>query len=142
MKRSIKFYTILFFIGFFGYGLLEITWRGFTHPTMGLAGGVSLCVLSLIESKLKELNMIYKAILGGLFITSVEFTIGLIMNIGLNAGIWDYSLMPLNLLGQISFSFSVVWCAISIPVMKLTEIIRKHLQIPLKNDQMQEIKTT
>lgn len=134
MKNTIKYNLILFLIGFFGYGLLEITWRGYTHPTMGLSGGLSLCFISYINFKLRELNILYKALLGGFFITFVEFIIGVIFNIGLNRNIWDYSLMPLNLFGQICFSFSVFWCFISIPMLKLTELIAKILKISEFND--------
>lgn len=126
MKKTLIYYSLLFLIGFFGYGLLEIAWRGYTHPTMGLAGGVSLCFISIINIKLKELKLIYKAILGGLFITTIEFIIGILMNVILKSQIWDYSAMPLNLFGQICFSFSVLWCALSIPMMRLTTIIRGY----------------
>lgn len=127
MKKILIYYSILFLIGFFGYGLLEIVWRGYTHPTMGLAGGLSLCFLSIINEKLKQLKLIYKAILGGLFITTIEFLIGILMNVGLKSQIWDYSAMPFNLFGQICLSFSVLWCALSIPMMWLTTIIRRYI---------------
>ena len=127
MKKLSIYYSLLFLIGFFGYGLLEIVWRGYTHPTMGLAGGLSLCFLSIINEKLKQLKLIYKAILGGLFITTIEFLIGILMNVGLKIQIWEYSTMPFNLFGQIWLSFSVFWCALSIPMMWMTTIIRRYI---------------
>ena len=36
-----------------------------------------------------------------IIITAVEFTSGLILNVWLGLGIWDYSNMPFNILGQI-----------------------------------------
>ena len=127
MKKLSIYYSLLFLIGFFGYGLLEIVWRGYTHPTMGLAGGLCLCFLSIINVKLKQLKLIYRAILGGLFITTIEFLIGILMNVGLKNQIWDYSAMPFNLFGQICLSVSVLWCALSIPMMWLTTIIRRYI---------------
>lgn len=124
MKKHVLLHLLLFLIGFFGYGLLEVVWRGYTHPTMGFAGGLSLCFLSVTEHGLKELKTVYKALLCGLFITAIELIIGIIMNIRLKAGVWDYSLMPMNFLGQISFTFSVMWCILSIPMMKITAMIR------------------
>lgn len=121
MLSRLRYYTTLFLFGFFGYGFLEILWRGYTHPTMGLAGGLSVLFISFVSRSLKSLNIVYRAILCGLFITCVEFIIGYIMNIRLHAGIWDYSQMPLNLLGQVCFSFSVLWCFISLPIMTLCE---------------------
>ena len=32
---------VLFLIGSFGYGSLELLWRGFTHWTMALTGGLA-----------------------------------------------------------------------------------------------------
>ena len=72
-KFNIKFYGILFFIGAFGYGLLEIIWRGYTHPSMALAGGISLCFLALIQKYLKPLRFTYRCIAGGAFILLLSF---------------------------------------------------------------------
>lgn len=116
MTNTLRYYTSLFLFGFFGYGLLEVVWRGFTHPTMSLAGGVSIIFIDIVAKNLSELHIIYRSLICGLFITLIEFAIGYIMNTRLDAGIWDYSLMPLNLMGQVCFSFSVLWCIISIPL--------------------------
>ena len=35
----------LFILGASIYCVLEVLWRGYTHWSMGLAGGVSLCML-------------------------------------------------------------------------------------------------
>ena len=37
--------TTLFFVGAFGYGQIELLYRGYTHWTMLAAGGVILLVL-------------------------------------------------------------------------------------------------
>ena len=47
MKNIIPHYIIVFGIGAFGYGGIEILYRGHTHPTMLFAGGIAL--LSLFE---------------------------------------------------------------------------------------------
>lgn len=119
MNSQLKHYLILFLLGFYGYGFLEVLWRGFTHPTMSLAGGISILFIYFITKSLKELNIVYRAIICGAFITTIEYLIGFIMNIKLDAAIWDYSMMPLNLSGQICFTFSVLWCLISLPIMLL-----------------------
>lgn len=46
-------------------------------------------------------------------ITVVEFVAGLILNIWLGLGVWDYSAMPGNLMGQICPQFFLVWIALS-----------------------------
>lgn len=42
-------------------------------------------------------------------VTLVEFVSGCVLNLWLGLDIWDYSDLPLNLLGQICLPFSVVW---------------------------------
>lgn len=52
-------------------------------------------------------------------VTAVELVAGLVLNVWLRLGIWDYSHMPLNLLGQICLQFFFVWwalCFVFIPV--------------------------
>lgn len=47
-------------------------------------------------------------------ITAVEFVAGLVFNIWLGLGIWDYSHLPWNILGQICLPFYFVWIAASV----------------------------
>lgn len=126
-KFNLKFYGMLFFIGAFGYGLLEILWRGYTHPSMSLAGGISLCLLALIQRKLKPLRFIYRCIVSGLAITAIELLFGYIFNLILGFDVWDYSLLPFNFLGQISLLYFVIWCFISAPMLILTDLLRQKM---------------
>ena len=47
-------------------------------------------------------------------ITVAEFVAGLILNIWLGLGIWDYSHVPGNILGQVCLPFYFVWLAASV----------------------------
>ena len=52
-------------------------------------------------------------------VTAVELVAGVVLNLWLRLGIWDYSHLPLNLLGQICPQFALVWwvlCLVFIPV--------------------------
>lgn len=52
-------------------------------------------------------------------VTAVEFLSGLIINVWLGLGVWDYSNLPGNILGQICPQFFFIWwilCFIFIPV--------------------------
>ena len=46
-------------------------------------------------------------------ITSVEFISGLIINVWLGIGVWDYSAMPGNIMGQVCPQFFVLWILLS-----------------------------
>lgn len=58
---------------------------------------------------MQKAHLFTKCLLGALIITAVELIFGVIFNIKYNMGVWDYSNMPLNLLGQICLPFSVLW---------------------------------
>ena len=127
MKR-VNVNLIIFSIGAFGYGLLEILWRGYTHWSMLCAGGISLCGLSVIAEKFKRVSKIIKAVLGGVFITVVEFLFGVVFNILLRKNVWDYSKMPFNLYGQICAVYSLFWILISFITLPLVSVMNKKLK--------------
>lgn len=98
-----------FFIGALGYPLLEVAWRGRTHPSMSLTGGLSTMLIHRIGKTCVPLPC--KAILCGLGITAVEACCGLICN--RQHQVWDYRRMPLNWRGQVCLPFTLVWCGLS-----------------------------
>ena len=52
-------------------------------------------------------------------VTAAEFLAGLILNVWMGLGVWDYSDLPGNVLGQICPMFTVIWwvlCLVFIPV--------------------------
>ncbi len=114
-------YLILFGLGGFLYGLIEVLWRGYTHWTMMIAGGVCFCLFALISTKLKGIPFLYKCILGSLTVTTVEFVFGCVFNLLLGMEVWNYSHIPLNLFGQICLLFSVLWGFISIIAIPLAD---------------------
>ena len=100
---------ILFLVGAFLYGLVEVVWRGYSHWSMMIAGGLCFIVFSRISEKLIGLPLLYKCILGSACITLIEFVFGLIFNLYFKLDVWDYSNLPLNFLGQICLLYSVLW---------------------------------
>jgi hypothetical protein len=105
MKKLI----VLFGIGAFGYGLIEVCWRGYSHWSMMLAGGIIFVIFSFIDQKFSKLHILYKCILGSLTVTLTELVFGSVFNLMLGMKVWDYSKIPLNLSGQICLLFSVLW---------------------------------
>ena len=91
-----------FLAGAAAYPMVELAWRGRTHPAMALAGGVSLSMLR---------GLWQQALLGGLMITGMEYAFGLAFN--RRHQIWDYRRMPANLRGQICLPFTLAWCGLS-----------------------------
>lgn len=120
-----KNYFILFGLGAFSYGLLEVIWRGNSHWTMMIAGGIVFVLFSGISEKLKGVPLLYKCILGSLTVTAIELVFGLVFNVTLGFEVWDYSHIPLNLFGQICLLFSVLWGLLSVLAIPLSgKVIR------------------
>ena len=124
-KNKIKFQ--LFSIGAVGYGLIEILWRGYTHPSMLTAGGLCFVFFGTVCQKFKKARLLLKGIIGSAFITSIELIFGIIFNIILKKNVWDYSRLPLNLGGQICAGYSFLWLLLSLIFIPFAGLITKKL---------------
>ena len=122
MKRIIK-YSILFTIGAITYATIELAWRGRTHWTMMIAGGICLVAFSVIEKRFSGAPLILKSAICAGFVTLTELVFGLIFNVLLGWEVWNYGKMPYNILGQICPTYTLLWWGlafISLPLVKLS----------------------
>lgn len=128
--KCLKNITLLFSIGAIGYCSLEILWRGHTHWTMGVTGG--MCFLSLFDmnKKLKRQRLWEKCIIGSAIITSFEFLVGVLVNRVLHWHVWDYSMQRGNILGQICPLYSLLWFFLCIPLCRFCQMVEKWLSHP------------
>ena len=127
--KNIEKYIFIFLIGGFGYGLLEILFRGFTHWSMIITGGSALLILYLINKALPNTPLIIKALLGALSITIIEFSVGIIVNKIFSFGVWDYAGTPGNILGVITPSFSLCWFGISLIMISIFKNIQRMISL-------------
>ncbi len=109
MKKRLNPWILLFFLGFILYPTLEILYRGYSHPSMALLGGICLVLIRLVDLWGGRLRPVWKALLSAVIITQLEFIFGVVLNLGLGLGVWDYSALPFQLAGQISLLFSFYW---------------------------------
>ena len=100
---------MLFQIGAVGYPLLEMAYRGRSHPSMALAGGMAMAALGHISKTDRPLWQ--QALLGGVTITGIEYGVGMVFN--RRYRVWDYRRTPLNVQGQICLPYTLVWCGLS-----------------------------
>lgn len=127
MLKSVK-HIALFSIGAVVYVLVEILWRGYTHWTMAVLGGLLFVLIGGINNWIPwDMPLCLQAIIGSLLVTWVELIAGIILNIWLVLGIWDYSGMPFNFLGQICPQFTAAWAGLSIVAIVLDDYIRYWL---------------
>jgi len=121
----------LFGVFLFGgvlYGFLEILFRSHTHWSMVLTGGVCFTAVYFIHLKFCRTPLLFRCLLGGGFITLAEFTVGCLVNRHLGWGVWDYTALPVNLLGQISLLFSWLWCLLCLPAAPLSKWLRRRFR--------------
>lgn len=107
--RAVKA-LVLWGIGGLIYICCELLFRGYSHWTMFLVGGICfLCIGAINELIPWEMPIWQQAIIGAAIVTVIEFISGCIINIGLGWNVWDYSDMPFNVLGQICLPFTAIW---------------------------------
>ena len=105
---------------------IEILWRGYTHWSMGIVGGVGLLSIYIVESKVKATFPI-RVFISAFFIVALEFISGILLNVVFKLSIWDYSSLKYNLLGQISLFYSVLWFFLCIPAHILCRILEHRV---------------
>ncbi|MEA5136485.1 MAG: hypothetical protein VB035_10165 [Candidatus Fimivivens sp.] len=121
MKRI----SALFMTGGALYFLFETLWRGYSHWTMFVLGGLCFVLVGGLNEFLPwEMPLVRQMLLGGLIITLGELLTGIVVNLWLGWNVWDYTLLPGNLWGQICPQYSLLWVLLSGPIIILDDILR------------------
>jgi uncharacterized membrane protein len=107
-------------------GIKTYSLAGWTSLWMFPIGGLCGLTLGLLNEK-RKMHMALMSLLGTLLIFSVEFTSGVIFNILLKMNIWDYSDLPLNIMGQISIVYFIPWFLISPLAMWIDDNLRHYM---------------
>lgn len=129
-------FAFIFIFGAIGYGSIEMLWRGHTHWTMLLLGGVCLYLIYLISTRMRE-KLWQKLLMCAAAISALEFAVGCLVNLRLGWAVWDYSDMPYNLLGQICPTFSLMWLLLSLPCVYASRFIYRFIFQPNMQDRKQ-----
>ena len=112
-------------IGGLIYVLIEFAFRGRSHWTMFIVGGLCFWLIGLINEVIPwEMPLWKQCIIGAVIVTAVEFLSGCIINLWLGWNVWDYSNMPLNFLGQVCLPFSLLWVLLSAVAILLDDYLR------------------
>ena len=123
--KNIARNAALFVVGGIVYALIEILWRGYTHWTMAVAGGLCFLLIGFLNEDFTwDMTLLYQGVVGALIVTTVELSFGIILNVWLGLGVWDYSNMPLNVMGQICLPFTLLWIPLSIVAVIVDDWLR------------------
>lgn len=120
--------TTLWLWGGFIYYLIELIWRGHSHPSMFVVGGLCFVTIGGLNNHLPwSMSLVKQSLIGSGIITVLEFAAGLIVNVWLGWNVWDYSNVPLNILGQICVPFVIAWIPLATVAIVLDDYLRYYL---------------
>jgi uncharacterized membrane protein len=119
LKQDLK----LFALGAAAYPLIEMAWRGRTAPSMSVAGGTGMYMLSRLSQKMEGRPLWQKCLAGGAALTALEYVMGRTVNS--RHQIWDYSRMPFHVNGQICPQYAALWSILSLPAYMLASRVRR-----------------
>ena len=107
------------------YLLIEIAWRGCTHWTMLPLAAVIFVCAGVLDERPKPPPLWLQVVIGTAIATALELAAGLILNVWLELGVWDYSELPGNILGQICPQYTLAWAALMVVAIKLENLMHK-----------------
>lgn len=108
--RKVSEYIFLWALGGSVYYLLEMGFRGFSHWSMFVVGGLALCFCTFQGEMTKwQEPMWIQVIRSVIFVTALEFITGILVNKYFQLAVWDYSDQPFNLWGQICIPFMILF---------------------------------
>jgi len=90
------------------YLLIELLWRGRSHISMFLLGGLCFWLIGQLDRS-QPLPLAVQIPLGAILVTVLELLTGLVVNCWLKLNVWDYSQITLNLWGQICLPYFLLW---------------------------------
>lgn len=127
MKRYHK-EIILWLIGGLLYMGIELMWRGYSHWTMFVLGGICFVLLGRINEVIPwDMPLWMQVLIGTAIITAMEFITGCIVNLWLGWKVWDYSNVPFNVIGQICLPYILLWIPISLAGIVSDDYLRHWL---------------
>lgn len=117
---------VLFYLGGSAYMGLELLWRGRSHGSMFLAGGLCFLLIGHLNKVRPRLPLPLRCLAGAGIVTMVELGVGLLFNRGYQ--VWDYRDQPLNFHGQICPLFTILWIPVSLAAIWLYDLLDLRLE--------------
>lgn len=118
-------YKLLGGIGGLLYVALELIWRGHSHWTMFFLGGICFVAVGAVNELIPWCMPLWQqTLIGVLIITGLELLTGCIVNLWLGWGVWDYSGLQGNILGQICPQYMLLWAPVALVAIMLDDWLR------------------
>ena len=117
-RKRLSEYLFIWALGGSLYYIFELVFRGFSHWSMFVLGGICMVFFTVQGQMLHWQDPLWRQILRGtIFITAMEFITGIIVNKWMHLQVWDYTDQPFQLFGQICLPFALIFsglCALGI----------------------------
>ena len=125
IRKRIFANIVIFFIGAILYFAIECAFKGhLSHWSMAILGGTAMLVCSWCNNLFSfDMPLLAQMTVCSGVITLLEFVAGLVLNIWLGLGIWNYSNLHFQFMGQISLLFSGVWFLLSLVGIVISDYI-------------------
>ncbi len=124
MKQVFK-YILFFQMGGLLYYYIEILFRGTSHWSMFLLGGLCYLFCSIQnEDKAWQAPLWRQVLRCVAFVTAGEFITGCMVNLWLGWNVWDYSSVPFNFMGQICLPYAFLFSGLCLVAILLDDYLR------------------
>ena len=118
---------MLFCYGGCLYTIVELLFRGNSHWTMFILGGLCFLLVGGIDEVFGNMPLIAQMGISAVIITVLEFICGCIVNLWLDMDVWNYTSLPFNILGQVCLIFTVAWFFLSLVGIVTDDFLRWKL---------------
>lgn len=121
----------LLFLGSLGGSLyygIEVLYRGFSHWSMFLLGGICMIFIEKQGEWSDWNDAFWRQVLRCVtFVACGEFITGILVNKWMKWNVWDYSDQRFQLFGQICLRFTLFFAILCMIAIKFCEIVSKYL---------------
>lgn len=128
LKSDLKYffkYLVFFLLGGSIYFMIEILFRGYSHPSMFILGGICYILIGIINEYFPwEMYIETQTLIGTGIVLVLEFITGCIVNLWLGWNVWDYSDQCCNIFGQVCLLFAIIWIPIVLYAILLDDSVR------------------
>lgn len=117
--------ALLGYLGGMTYASLELAWRGRTHGSMFVLGGLCFLLIGRLGRVRPALPVPLRALAAAGIVTVLELGCGLLVN--RDYAVWDYRQMPLNYHGQICLPYTLLWIPVSLGAIWLYDTLEERV---------------
>lgn len=113
--EKVSEYLFLWALGGTIYYEFEMIFRGFSHWSMFVLGGICLCFIAWQGKMVHWRDPLWRqTVRCVIFVAAGEFFTGIIVNKWLRLNVWDYSDQPMQLFGQVCVPFLIIFSGLCV----------------------------